>query len=106
MSRATPSVSGTSPIVAVRANRLAQAGVRMSRLRGRGNDFDRLREYRREDEYRNIDWKATARHQSLISTGITPQQQIVEIKLSYSDALPSKLHLPQRADVGNASADK
>jgi len=50
-----------------RQNRLAQAGVRMSRLRGRGNDFDRLREYRREDEYRNIDWKATARHQSLIS---------------------------------------
>jgi uncharacterized protein (DUF58 family) len=39
----------------------------MSRLRGRGNEFDRLREYRREDEYRAIDWKATARHQDLIS---------------------------------------
>lgn len=50
-----------------RQNRLAEAGVRLSRLRGRGSDFDRLREYRREDEYRNIDWKATARHQSLIS---------------------------------------
>ncbi|HUG92750.1 MAG TPA: DUF58 domain-containing protein [Planctomycetaceae bacterium] len=50
-----------------RRNRLAEAGVRMSRLRGRGNEFDRLREYRREDEYRSIDWKATARHQNLIS---------------------------------------
>jgi len=50
-----------------RQNRLAEAGVRLSRLRGRGSDFDRLREYRREDEYRNIDWKATARHQDLIS---------------------------------------
>ncbi len=50
-----------------RMNRLAEAGVRLSRLRGRGNEFDRLREYRREDEYRGIDWKATARHQSLIS---------------------------------------
>lgn len=50
-----------------RQNRLAEAGVRMSRLRGRGNEFDRLREYNREDEYRNIDWKATARHQNLIS---------------------------------------
>ncbi len=50
-----------------RRNRLAEAGVRMSRLRGRGNEFDRLREYRREDEYRSIDWKATARSQSLIS---------------------------------------
>ncbi|VAX36825.1 putative membrane protein [hydrothermal vent metagenome] len=50
-----------------RQNRLAEAGVRMSRLKGRGSEFDRLREYRREDEYRNIDWKATARHQSLVS---------------------------------------
>jgi len=50
-----------------RQNRLAEAGVRLSRLRGRGSDFDRLREYRREDEYRSIDWKATARHQDLVS---------------------------------------
>ena len=50
-----------------RLNRLAEAGVRLSRLRGRGNEFDRLREYRREDEYRSIDWKATARRQQLVS---------------------------------------
>jgi len=50
-----------------RQNRLAEAGVRMSKLRGRGSEFDRLREYRREDEYRGIDWKATARHTALIS---------------------------------------
>jgi uncharacterized protein (DUF58 family) len=50
-----------------RMNRLAEAGIRMSRLKGRGSEFDRLREYRREDEYRSIDWKATARHRSLIS---------------------------------------
>lgn len=50
-----------------RRNRLAEAGVRTSQLRGRGSEFDRLREYRREDELRNIDWKATARYQNLIS---------------------------------------
>jgi uncharacterized protein (DUF58 family) len=50
-----------------RMNRLADAGVRLSRLKGRGSEFDRLREYRREDEYRSIDWKATARYQDLIS---------------------------------------
>jgi uncharacterized protein (DUF58 family) len=50
-----------------RQNRLAEAGVRLSRLRGRGSEFDRLREYRREDEYRAIDWKATARQTELIS---------------------------------------
>ncbi|MCH7687933.1 MAG: DUF58 domain-containing protein [Planctomycetes bacterium] len=50
-----------------RQNRLADAGVKLSRLRGRGNEFDRLREYRREDEYHSIDWKATSKHQQLIS---------------------------------------
>lgn len=50
-----------------RQNRLADAGVKMSRLRGRGNEFERLREFRREDEYRSIDWKATSKRQQLIS---------------------------------------
>ena len=50
-----------------RRNRAADAGVRLSLLRGRGTEFDRLREYRREDEYRSIDWKATARTRQLIS---------------------------------------
>lgn len=50
-----------------RQNRLAEAGVRLARLRGRGSEFDRLREYRREDELRNVDWKATSRYQTLIS---------------------------------------
>lgn len=50
-----------------RHNRAAEAGVRLSLLRGRGTEFDRLREYRREDEYRSIDWKATARTKQLIS---------------------------------------
>lgn len=50
-----------------RHNRLSQAGVRLSRLQGRGTDFDRLREYRRGDEYRCIDWKATAKHREVVS---------------------------------------
>jgi uncharacterized protein (DUF58 family) len=50
-----------------RKNRIAETGVKLSRLRGRGNEFERLRDYVREDEYRHIDWKATARHQRVIS---------------------------------------
>jgi len=50
-----------------RHNRTPETGVRLSLLRGRGTEFDRLREYRREDEYRSIDWKATARTRQLIS---------------------------------------
>jgi uncharacterized protein (DUF58 family) len=50
-----------------RRNRLAETGLKLSRLRGRGTEFDRLREYRREDEFRHIDWKATARQRQVIS---------------------------------------
>jgi uncharacterized protein (DUF58 family) len=50
-----------------RRNRLAETGLKLSLLRGRGTEFDRLREYRREDEFRHIDWKATARQRQVIS---------------------------------------
>ncbi|MCY2963831.1 MAG: DUF58 domain-containing protein [Planctomycetota bacterium] len=50
-----------------RKNRVAEMGIKLSRLRGRGSEFDRLREYRREDEPRHIDWKATARQRQLIA---------------------------------------
>ncbi len=43
------------------------AGVRTSRRRGGESDFERLREYRRGDEFRSIDWRATARHTKLIA---------------------------------------
>ncbi len=38
---------------------------RSSRLRGGESEFERLRDYRREDEFRTIDWKATARRRKL-----------------------------------------
>ncbi len=40
-------------------------GVRTSRRRGGESEFERLRDYQRGDEYRSIDWKATARRQKL-----------------------------------------
>ncbi|MBX3183287.1 MAG: DUF58 domain-containing protein [Polyangiaceae bacterium] len=40
--------------------------VRATRLRGNESEFERLREYTRDDDYRSVDWKATARRQSLI----------------------------------------
>ena len=61
-------------VQAVRAYELlARAGPRArgwcapSRLRGGESEFERLREYRRDDEFRSIDWKATARRQKLIA---------------------------------------
>lgn len=50
-----------------RKNRLSELGLKVYRLRGQGSEFERLREYRREDEPRQIDWKATSRTRQLIS---------------------------------------
>ena len=44
-----------------------QTGIRRQRLRGRGTDFHQLREYRPGDSTSQVDWKATARHGSLVS---------------------------------------
>lgn len=43
------------------------AGGRLRRRRGEGLEFQQLREYRVGDASRQIDWKATSRHQQLIA---------------------------------------
>ncbi|MCL2875182.1 MAG: DUF58 domain-containing protein [Betaproteobacteria bacterium] len=48
-------------------NHLSQIGVRQRRRRGEGWSFHQLREYREGDTPRQIDWKATARINKLIS---------------------------------------
>ncbi len=49
-----------------RTNRLALLGVRRTRKIGQDNEFERLREYTRDDHYKNINWRASARHNKLI----------------------------------------
>lgn len=44
-----------------RADRLRQAGFRAVRRLGEGTEFESLRDYTPDDEFRSIDWKATAR---------------------------------------------
>lgn len=48
-----------------RTNRLSQIGVRRTRRAGQDNDFERLRDYQRDDNYRHIDWRSSARRQKL-----------------------------------------
>jgi uncharacterized protein (DUF58 family) len=52
----------------VRRGRLHELGLRTSKLLGMGTEFERLRDYLPDDEYRRINWKATARRGKPIST--------------------------------------
>lgn len=45
---------------------LRSLGARTSPKIGKGRDFDRLRDYVRDDDYRDVAWKASARHGRLI----------------------------------------
>ena len=45
----------------LRKNRLQELGLRTTRMFGEGTEFERLREYLPDDEFRRINWKATAR---------------------------------------------
>lgn len=48
-----------------RTNRLSLIGVRRTRQIGQDSDFERLRDYSRDDNYRHIDWRSTARRGKL-----------------------------------------
>ncbi|MCE5237961.1 DUF58 domain-containing protein [bacterium] len=50
-----------------RSDRLRQAGFRLTRRLGQGTEFESLREYSPDDEFRSIDWKATARRHRPVS---------------------------------------
>ena len=45
----------------IRRARIVEVGMRSARALGGGTEFDRLREYTVDDEFRRVDWAATAR---------------------------------------------
>ena len=55
-----------------RTDRLRQAGFRVVHRLGEGTEFESLRDYTPDDEFRSIDWKATARR----STPTTRQYEV------------------------------
>jgi uncharacterized protein (DUF58 family) len=62
-----------------RTNRLSLLGVRRLRKVGQDNEFERLRDYSVDDNYKRIDWRSTARRQKLTVRDYqaTQSQQIV-----------------------------
>jgi len=51
--------------ILARTNRLSLMGVRRVRRIGQDNEFERLRDYTLDDNYKHIDWRTTARRNKL-----------------------------------------
>jgi uncharacterized protein (DUF58 family) len=63
-----PSLPGRAEVdLRLERARLLQSGERSSAIRGGGTDFDSLRDYHPDDEFRRINWRATARAAKPIS---------------------------------------
>ena len=65
----------------LRRNRLWEMGLRATRLLGRGNEFERLRDYSPDDDYRRINWQATARRGKPISVEFETERSQTVIAL-------------------------
>ncbi len=48
-----------------KTNRLSLLGMRRTRKIGQDNEFERLRDYTQDDNYKHIDWRTTARRRKL-----------------------------------------
>jgi uncharacterized protein (DUF58 family) len=56
------------------SNRLQQLGVRKVRRIGHSMEFEQIKEYVRGDDYRTINWKATARKDGLMVNSFTDER--------------------------------
>ena len=53
-------------VLLARKSHLGLLGIRRAPRAGGDNDFERLRDFQRDDEFRHIDWKSSAKHDKLI----------------------------------------
>jgi uncharacterized protein (DUF58 family) len=56
------------------ANRLQEAGIKRQRALGHSLEFDAIKEYVRGDDYRTVNWKATARRGDLMVNNFTDER--------------------------------
>jgi uncharacterized protein (DUF58 family) len=95
-----PALRGRAEVeLRVRRGRLLQAGIRSSALRGGGSDFDSLREYRPDDEFRRINWRATARSPKAIANQFREERnQEVILLLDASRAMAAQVEEVSRLE--------
>lgn len=85
--------------IGLRKQRAVQPGQRVIRMHGRGTDFESLREYLPDDEFRAIDWKASARRNKLISRQYQEEKsQNVMILLDCGRVMGPAIHGLSRLD--------
>lgn len=91
--RVYPALRGRAAVeLRVRKSRLLQSGVRSSAVRGGGSDFDGLREYLPDDEFRRINWRATARSpKAIVNQFREEQSQQVMLLLDASRAMAAQV---------------
>jgi len=66
--RIYPDMTAVRQYESLRRHRaLGLSGVHRRRLLGSGREFEQLRDYLPDDEFRDINWRASAHHQKLIS---------------------------------------
>ena len=82
-----------------------QAGRRKAPRRGEGSEFESLREHRRDDDFRQIDWKASAKRGKLISRQYeTERDQRLMILLDTGRLMSPKIGSYRKLDYAiNAS---
>jgi uncharacterized protein (DUF58 family) len=95
-----PALRGRAEVeLRVRRGRLLQSGIRSSALRGGGSDFDSLREYRPDDEFRRINWRATARSPKAIANQFREERnQEVILLLDASRAMAAQVQAVSRLE--------
>ncbi len=78
----------------VKRGMLHRLGLKNSRLFGEGTEIERLREYLPDDDFRRIDWKATARHQKpIVREFETERSQDIVIMLDTGRLMASPILL-------------
>ncbi len=83
-----------------------EAGSRRKRAVERGRELDALRDYRRGDDVRLVDWKATARRDALVVKELVPEtrQDVIVVLDSGRQMLGRDDHGRVRHDEGTAVA--
>ena len=81
--------------------RILEVGLRSAKGRGGGTEFDQLRDYTVDDEFRRIDWAATARSaKPIVRTYRAERNQTVLILLDGRVMAGRVADVPRRARHG------